>query len=278
MLDVSEDGAGVWIWDSDRVESVLRENGLDPGRLRICPETALRRPAVDEIRLARCLDGVEGQVWRGKQLAASRWWDGMPPEIEWMRFQRAASVDPSELVEVPASLSENGDWLRSPWPTSSGAISLRQVGISQIAAAAAIAMLAVTAYQVGEIARLGRAVSEARKSTEALAAAAQPLENARRLTVAANARAQAIFGLDGADSQVALMARIAEQLPQNGTTLASWVYQGSDLNFTITNPTQPIDSTFIIRRIEGIKNLQVGQVDLATDGRMLTMRVRVRPR
>jgi len=278
MLDIAEDGAGAWIWDSERVESVLRESGLDPSRLRICPETALRRPAVEEVRLVRCLDGVEGQVWRRKQLSASRWWAEVPSEIEWTRFQRASGVDPSELVAAPAALPASGDWLRSPWPSRGNAVSLQSVGIPQIAAAAAIAMLAVTAYQVGKVVRIGHAAAEVRNATDALATSAQPLEIARRQTVAANARAQAIFGLEGAEAQLALMARIAEQLPQNGTTFTSWVYQGNDLSFTIANPTQPIDSTFIIRRIEGIKNLQVGQADLSTDGRTLTMRLRTRPR
>ncbi len=278
MLDIAEDGAGAWIWDSERVEAVLRESGLDLSRLRVFPETALRRPAVDEIRLVRCLDGVEGQVWRRKELAASRWWAEPPLEIEWSRFQRASGVEPSELIAVPPAVPANDDWLRGPWPRRRNAISLLSVGIPQIATAAAIAMLAVTAYQFGEIVRLGRAIAEVRKSAETLAVSAQPLETARRQTVAANARAQAIFGLEGADAQLALMARIAEQLPPNGATFTSWVYQGNDLTFTIANSAQPIDSTFIIRRIEGIKNLQVGQADLATDGRTLTMRVRVRPR
>jgi hypothetical protein len=131
---------------------------------------------------------------------------------------------------------------------------------------------------LGELVRIGRAAAEVRKATDVLAVSAQPLELARRQTVAANARAQAIFGLDGAEAQLALMARIAEQLPPNGTTFTSWAYQGNDLSFTIAHPTQPIDSTFIIRRIEGIKNIQVSQADLSTDGRTLTMRLRMRPR
>ena len=278
MLDVSEDGAGVWIWDSERAEAALREAGLDPSRLRICPETALLCSAVDEVRLVRCLDGIEGQVWRGKQLLASRWWGDIPSEIEWSRFQRASGVDPSELAAVPSAPVNAGDWLRNPWPSRGNSISLQQVGVAQIAAAAAIVTLAVTAYQVGEIVRLGRAISEARNATDALATSAQPLEAARRQTVAANTRAQAIFGLDGAEAQLALMARITEQLPPNGTTFTTWSFQGSDLSFTLANPAQPIDSTFLIRRVEGIKNLQVGQAELSTDGRTLTIRVRVRPR
>ncbi len=277
MFDLSDDGAGVWTWDSDRVEKIVRDNGLDPASLRFVPETALHRPMAQGLRLVSCLDGFEGQVWRDKRLMASRWWPSIPPVEDWVRFQRAAGLDPHAVSpELAAPVAE--EWLRSPWPRRGFAWSVKGVPTGQLAAAAAVVLLAVSAYQVGEVAHLGRAVASLGRANAALAATAKPLETARAQTLDANARAQAIFALENRDNQLSLMARVAEQLPTNGTQLTSWIYQDGDLTITMSSAAQPIDSSFVIRKLEGIPNFSVSQVDPSADGKSLLVRIKVRPK
>ncbi len=277
MFDLSDGGAGVWTWDSDRVEKTAKDGGLEPTSLRFVPETALHRPMAEGTRLVSCLDGVEGQVWRDKRLMASRWWPTIPSDIDWVRFQRAAGLDPQSVsTEPPAPVAE--DWLRSPWPRRGFAWSMQGIPTSQLAAAAATVLLAVTAYQIGEVTHLGRVVSSMSATNAALAATAKPLETARVQALDANARAQAIYALEARDNQLSLMARVAEQLPTNGTLLTSWIYQDGDLTITMSNPAQPIDSSFLVRKLEGIPNFSVSQVDPAADGKSLLVRIKVRPK
>lgn len=277
MFDLSDGGAGVWTWDSDRVEKTAKDGGLDPASLRFVPETALHRPMAEGTRLVSCLDGVEGQVWRDKRLMASRWWPTIPSDIDWVRFQRAAGLDPQSVsTEPPGPVAE--DWLRSPWPRRGFAWSMQGIPTSQLAAAAATVLLAVTAYQIGEVTHLGRVVSSMSATNAALAATAKPLETARVQALDANARAQAIYALEARDNQLSLMARVAEQLPTNGTLLTSWIYQDGDLTITMSNPAQPIDSSFLVRKLEGIPNFSVSQVDPAADGKSLLVRIKVRPK
>src|SRR5258708_6074462 len=110
MFDLSEEGAGVWIWDRDRTEGLLSGAGRDTSQVRLIPETALRRPLADGTRLVACLDGVEGQVWRNRSLMASRWWPSLPAAVEWQRFQRSAGLASASLGSAPG---EPGtvDWL-----------------------------------------------------------------------------------------------------------------------------------------------------------------------
>lgn len=277
MFDLSDDGAGVWTWDSDRVERTITEAGLNPAQLRLVPETALHRPLIEGLRLVTCLDGVEGQVWRDRRLMASRWWPATPPDDDWMRFQRAAGLNPREVSSDPPLLLSEG-WLRNPWPRRGSVWSAKSMPAGQLAAAAAVILLAVTAYQVGEVTRLSRVAAAASKANAALVATAKPLEVARAQTLDANARAQAIFALESRDNQLALMARVAEQLPPNGTTLTSWIYQDSDLTITMSSPAQPLDSSFLIRKLEGVGNFTVSQVDPSADGKSLLVRIKVKPK
>ena len=53
----------VWIWDQQKLQNELTEIGLK--RAIILPETLLHaRPSTDEIQLLRCLEGVEGRIWK----------------------------------------------------------------------------------------------------------------------------------------------------------------------------------------------------------------------
>ena len=277
MFDLSDDGAGVWTWDSDRVEKAAKDGGLDPAVLRFVPETALHPPMAEGLRIVSCLDGVEGQVWRDKRLVASRWWPAIPPDDDWVRFQRSAGLDPHALaVEPPVPVAET--WVRSPWPRRGFAWSAKGIPAGQLAAAAGVIFLAVTAYQLGEVTHLSRTVSSMTATNAALAATAKPLETARTQTLNANARAQAIFALESRDNQLSLMARVAEQLPTNGMELTSWIYQDGDLTITMSSPAQPIDSSFLIRKLEGVPNFTVSQVDPSADGKNLLIRIKVRPK
>ncbi|MBI1778291.1 MAG: hypothetical protein HYR63_23380 [Proteobacteria bacterium] len=277
LFDLSVDGAGVWIWDRDRAEALLAGAGRDPIQVRLYPETALKRPLTEGTRLAACLDGVEGQVWRDRSLVASRWWPRMPDGAEWLRFQRSAgqaSSAPVPLPEEPVQV----DWLRRSWPRRGAFGTAQRPSYNQLGIAAAVLMVAVTAFQVGEIARLGTMVSQAKRHVATLATTAKPLETARSQALAANDRAKAIFGFASQPSQLALMARIAERLPTNDTLLSDWTAQDPDLRFTLINGTQPIDSSFIVRAIEGIPGFTGVQVDPAADGKSVTVRLKVQPR
>jgi hypothetical protein len=276
LFDLAEDGAGVWIWDRDRVEGLLAAAGRDPRQVKTIPETALKRPLADGTRLVRCLDGVEGQVWRGRTLISSRWWPTIPADGEWQRFQRSAGQGVGAPERTPTA-PVDVDWLRRPWPRRGSFGAANRPSTSQLGLVAAVAMLAFTTFQLGELARLMAQVADAKHVVSALASAARPLETARTQALAANDRARSIYAISGQDTQVRLMARVAEKLPPNGTILSDWTAQDADLRFTLVNGAQPIDGSFIVRAIEGIPGFTGVQIDPSADGKSVTVRLKVQP-
>ncbi len=60
--------------------------------------------------LIACLNGVEGQVWKGGQLTGSRWWREAPNDREWSLFCTSLGLEPYPTPKVaPANV------LRQPW-------------------------------------------------------------------------------------------------------------------------------------------------------------------
>ena len=59
-------------------------------------------------------DGVEGQVWKGGLLTATRWWPTTPTPRDWAVFLRAAGLDLTQTA-VGAPLAVESEILEQPW-------------------------------------------------------------------------------------------------------------------------------------------------------------------
>jgi hypothetical protein len=103
-LSVRGEEGFVLAWDRASVASDLTAAGLDAERCHLVPESVLRAPGDEGVRLLRCVEGVEGQVWRDGWLRASRWWPEAPGPAEWQLFLHASASEPSACpapVELP---------------------------------------------------------------------------------------------------------------------------------------------------------------------------------
>lgn len=80
--------AQVWFWDKTKVPA--------PRFARVIPEVLLQEPLANGVRLLAQPPGYECQVWRSKELIASRYWPQLPDQPELMSFQRQASVPPDQ--------------------------------------------------------------------------------------------------------------------------------------------------------------------------------------
>lgn len=277
MFDLSDGPIGAWVWDGDYLRDALAAANLDPTRMRGVPETALRPPLEDGIRLVRCLDGVEGQFWSKSRLVNSRWWPAQPDDTAWVRFQRAAGIPPGDLAPH-APEPQDLEWLARPWARSGTWLIRSRPSNSQLALVAAVLALTWTGYQAGQLLRIGREVDGAAKTVAAAGATARPLLEARTRAIAATEQARALINLDPYENQLTLMARVTERLPRNGTVFSEWSFRAGDLNFVLVNPVQPIDIPFLVRAIEGTPGFDRVQADGGADGKSVNFRLKVQPR
>ncbi len=210
-------GAGVWGWD----EAQNLESGEDLSALRVFPETLLREPPASDptsnqnrsiVRLVKCLEGFEGQIWRnetstqtgtnigdkpgagikadGATLIASRWWPTIPSINDWRLFLRIGKFDPetdegqSVFMSVPAPQDV-------PWRNDIALIDRDPEGLARLFSPLHVGVLAAgflaffAAFQAGQLISHGSAINSLEQK---LARATELNQNGFRLKRQAEAR------------------------------------------------------------------------------------------
>jgi hypothetical protein len=134
----------VWTWDRDLVETKSGESSRF-----VVPETLLHQP-VEGFALRRCLDGVEGQLWRKDVLVGSRWWIEPPSDRDWETFYRSMARFADGLPEACPPLRDATDLdLEAPSNRLPLARQLREYAWSDFALIAlAIASIAPTYHMM----------------------------------------------------------------------------------------------------------------------------------
>ncbi len=236
--------AWVWGWDADKVQAAIAAQGLKPKRVQISPESLLLAPLENGLCLTRCREGFEGQLWQGRLLERSRWWLQMPSAEEWLSFQRDAAIAPSaqqgQLPAVRDAARLATPWLRqSETATSRGALIERP-----LMALGLLCLLAPALWFSLNLYKTEESTHKLRLQQAQLQDQAAPILLARGQALDYMARIQALQALARAPDQLALMGRVAEVLPKNGSFLKDWEFSGRQLKFTLTAaadvPTTPI--------------------------------------
>jgi hypothetical protein len=277
LIDWAENDAGVWIWDSQKIEEAIRAEGLDPKRVTVLPETALAEPQAEGARILAGLEGLEGQAWRQGRLIASRWWPALPGAEEWRRFQRAAALAPgrqsAEPPEPEPAVWRPESWVRSRRPLLS---LVSGAGRARLAIAAAIMLILPLVYEGAALTRLKVRSARAEASLAELRQRAEPVLRARTAAETALDCVRALLQLDPYPDQLALLAKVGGQLPPNGTALGDWSFQNGELRFTLTHQN-PLDSSFYVRLFEGLNLFERVRAEPQGDGRTLVIQAKVRP-
>jgi hypothetical protein len=277
LIDWAENDAGVWIWDSLKVEEAIRAEGLDPKRVTVLPETALAEPQAEGARIVDGLEGLDGQAWRQGRLVASRWWPALPGAEEWRRFQRAAALAPGrQSVEPPEP--EPAVWRQEPWVRSRRPLLalVNEAGRTRLAIAAAIVLALPMIYEGAALAHLKVRSARAEASLAQLRQRAEPVLRARTAAETALDCVRALLQLDPYPDQLALLAKVGGQLPPNGTALGDWSFQNGELRFTLTH-SNPLDSSYYVRLFEALNMFERVRAEPQGDGRTLVIQAKVRP-
>jgi hypothetical protein len=272
------DFISLWLWDQAFVRHAAEAIGVDISRLRVLPEGALVPSAAAGVRLIETLDGFEGQSWIDGGLAASRLWPAPPDDRAWVLFQRGASVPPDRITNT-TPMAMQLDWLDRPWTRSrlSPALGLAQVNLPYVAAIAGAAILVAFGYFGSEWLRIERDIHTVKAQTAARSADVGPVVKARGTALADAAAADNLRKLDKFPSQLALMARIAEIMPQNETRFVEWAFERGQLQLTVA-ATHRLDALYFVKALQGIKGFTKVESERAFDENSLRLKLVVDPR
>lgn len=268
----------VWCWDADLVRQAIAAQRLKPQRVRILPESVLQIPLQSGLSLVRCQKGYDAQLWRKDRLERSRWWSQLPTQDEWLTFQRDAGITPSEQqLQPPApcvSLLNLQPWVKEAESSDGLAIQLERMII-----ALAIFLLSLPTFWNGfGLYNMRQATAQLHEQQVQLQREAEPIIKARSLALDHLMRINALHALAPFPEQLALMARVAEVLPQDNSYLKNWDFRSGQLKITIAS-TSDISTTSLIgvlqqtgffRDVKALPGRDVGsvtfQMDVISDG------------
>lgn len=241
--------AMVWGWDADKVRQAIIAHGLKPQRAHLLPETVLQTPLTEGLSLSRCQEGIEGQLWHESKLVRNRWWPHLPSTEEWLMFQRDAAIPPSEQQAQPPNPRTI---MLNPQPWVSGFDAADAQG-SQLEhlllALGALLLLAPTCWIGSHLIKLQSHIAQLHAQQTKLQSTADPIIQARSKALDNLARINELQALAPYPSQLQLMAKVAQVLPQDRSYLKDWDYQSGQLKLTLTS-NNDISTTALISALQ----------------------------
>lgn len=268
VLDKSDPNKGViWSWDgtlSKRSDDAL----FQPNSI---PETLARMPMKDGVRLVKCLDGVEAQIWNDSALQASRWWPEEPSEQDWVFFLRSArqSTTPETLRCRHAVLVP---WRQNMSPLDKDPENLyRSFSPATLAILMSIAFLSISSFQATRIivntvqtANIEAAYHENLQSN-------RPALTERRKAVAALAEIVKIADAEPPANAAAIIEAFLQELSTSDATVKRIAIFNDEFE-ALATPKQEIDQTDLVQRLEKYDLLNDVYLEVQGNGRGLVIR------
>jgi len=240
----------VWAWDKAKADLMLRAQGLNPRRVTFVPETLMMAPAINEIRLTKCMDGFEGQIWVDKVLIETRWWPESPNAQEWVAFQRGAGTKPDQmLANTPKPMAQA--WLARPWGNDRNSLAaiITSFEPRDLAAAAIFTLALPFLYLASAGIKTQLLAGDTNDRIAKLEATAAPVLSAQTAALSGIAQIKSLSALDPYPAQISVMAKVAALMPKDGARFVEWSYQAGDLEVGIQS-TAPIDARTYVQQFE----------------------------
>lgn len=253
-------------WDARQADADLRAAGLAPERCDLVVEPMMRRPLHDGVILQRCLEGFEGQYWRGGVLQASRWWPVGPDLGEWRLFLH--TVPGEGLSEVGPALPAVLDlpWLGKPWVSLQGVNGDAQQADGRESRVLLVAGLAL-AFFAGVVGKQWWDVDQQQRRREAEIAALRdvggPVLAQRDRALAAAALAQQWSQWLNEPLPIEVIAHLHEMLGKTGSQVRELELAGSTLRLALQLTPQASRSA-IVRELQAggwFKDVAEARVD-----------------
>jgi len=239
----------VWAWDADKVRQAIVAKGQKPQRARILPESVLQTTVANGLCLSRCQEGYEGQLWRESRLERSRWWPQAPTSEEWLMFQRDAGIPPEEQQGQPPA-PRVSPLHAQPWVNQAGSANDQGMRLERLAIALGVLLLLLPTFWYGfSYYKLQRSTAALRALRAQLQRQAEPILEARSQARDYLARINALRAIAPYPGQLELMAKIAQALPQDKSSLKDWDFQSGQLKITLSSSSD-ISTTFLIGALQ----------------------------
>lgn len=270
--------ACVYAWEGDTVAAAITGAGENPQRCTIWPETFFRPPMEDGIRLSRMCDGVEGQVWKGGLLTATRWWPGAPAPRDWAIFLRAAGVDLTQTpLEVPPI--SDGEILDHPWTVGTTQVTdLWSLLQNERAAAIAAVVIAVPfLYYLAQATVLLVGIMRVEATIAELTSTNQSIRTDRAAAFVNLENVESYLSLENYPSQFQVMNVAVGLLRDSKVTIDEWNFDAGNLQLVI-QADRALEAPFFIEMFEKDEHFSNVSGTVGNQQRELRLSMQLEPR
>lgn len=237
--------AYVWYWSASKIRQL---SGPLAASTRLYAEASHRGIVRDESALELLNyshdsegSGVEGRLWRGGHLVATRWWSEPPSTQAWQLFLRGAgipatqptpSVSISELRDKALGTGKQlGDQLLTQWP--------------MFVAAGGLILLAGLCWQLAGVAHAYAKNREIETRITQLEGRLESVITARNIADELSANIDSLTSLRPPSSQTRLMAEISRITPTGDWSVLQWHQPGPE-TLEVTLRGNGLDASAIV--------------------------------
>ncbi len=249
------DGVMAFAWDQRAFAQRAQAAGLPTRPARTLPETLLLPAHDDGVVLQACSIGVEAQLWRSRQLVASRWWPDVPDAAAWLNFQRSAGVPAAAQLQQPPACDAGAGpaWLDEPWApvlTLSAMMERARLRVHAVAATLLAVLLLPTLWLLQANWAMAQQVDALESEKARLTAQTQPVLTARSQALAAMASLDTLLAAVSHPDALTLLGHVATLLPGDGSRIRKLEMDGRRLRLVLAVPAGTPRITYV-RALEG---------------------------
>ncbi len=270
--------AATWYWSRARVRELagsgtrFRSEALFRGQVHAGDAVELLSLATPAADGTAADHGVEARAWRDGRLVASRWWPAPPDDAAWAAFARGAGF----AADTPRPDPQPAPLRMTPLQDAGRrAELLGELGARRplLAAVLGTLVLALFAWQLGQLARAAWVTHLLESQTRELGSRMESIIDARARADAARARVDAMLALRTPASQTRLLGE-AQRITPGTWQLMLW-RQPSPETLEVTLRAPNADVAAIVAAWEASPLFEDVTPGSGTRGDTLTLQARL---
>lgn len=243
--------AQVWCWDNAKLREAERGANVVTSRVRVVPEPLYFLPLADGPRLLKVTEGYEGQVWKDRTLARSRFWATLPDVGEWVAFQRDAGILPEQQQAHPSPVER--ELLSQPYTkvdeglsTATGLTLAEPILLFVLIAALGIS----SAWYLTRYWKISSRTDQLTAQFKLLERSAAPVLAAREHAIDNEVFANRLARISVYPDQLSLIAAFASAFGSDGVVLRDWNFNQGRLRAIVAFPNALPPSSNVVTAVQ----------------------------
>lgn len=240
----NDTSAMVWIWNEGlRQEKASRNNG---SKASAVPETLLQGKLSGEgLRVVKCIDGVDVQIWKDGFLHSSRWWLDVPDKKVLFPFVVTHELDPAQELPEPRKMEIMG----RPWakPIKESSFSDQQT-FSKFIKIGYLLLGLCLVFQLSQLLKWHQYRNELQLSKDAILLEVNPVITAKAAAIENRLAIEKLRNLVPYPPQLALRATVVGILSRLKLRINEWRYTEGKLSLSVKGPK--VSSQKLIRAFQ----------------------------